>query len=197
MARVGAVILAAGGSSRFGKPKQLVQFEGQTLIARAFSAAFEAGCHPVVIVTGTNACEITSALPKDRVSIVENSDWATGIGTSIRTGVQHLLKASPANNAVILTVCDQPFVRSKNILDLIIQWNKTGKPIVASAYSNTLGVPALFDSSCFDELLQLSGDTGAKSIILEDRARVAEVCFPEGASDIDTVEDYERLTSNA
>ena len=93
----------------------------------------------------------------------------------------------------MLLVCDQPFVDAKTIEELIALRAKTEKTIVASSYSDTLGVPALFDRSCFQELLALNDASGAKAIILSNRERVAEFPFPQGKIDIDTVEDLEQL----
>jgi molybdenum cofactor cytidylyltransferase len=194
MAAVGGVVLAAGGSSRFGKPKQLVRFEGRTLLERAIGAAVKGGCRPVVVVVGSDADAVTVATSDTAISIMENPDWANGIGTTIRAGVQHVQELAPDAEAIIILVCDQPLVNDQTVANLIERWVETRKPIVASSYSDTLGVPALFDSSCFGELLQLRGDTGAKSIIVRDPARVTEISFPEGAHDIDTVPDYEALT---
>jgi molybdenum cofactor cytidylyltransferase len=75
--------------------------------------------------------------------------------------------------------------------------SETGKPIVASAYADTLGVPALFDRSIFQELLRLDGHLGAKTIILSNRARVAELSFPKGDVDVDTLDDVKRVFPNA
>ena len=195
MAKVGAVILAAGGSSRFGKPKQLVRFEGRTLLERAIGAAVEGGCRPVVVVVGSDAAAVTAAISDTAVSITENPDWANGIGTTIRAGVQHAHELAPDADAIIILVCDQPLVNDRTVASLIERWVETRKPIVASSYSDTLGVPALFDSSCFGELLQLQGDAGAKSIIVHNRARVTEIAFPEGTHDIDTGQGLTNLAT--
>ncbi len=141
MLNIGAVILAAGESSRFGRPKQLIQFRGKSLVRRIADAAGEAGCP----------------------------------------------------EAIALLVCDQPFVDARTIARLIMLREKTKRTIVASSYANTLGVPALFDRSCFQELLALDNATGAKMVILSNRERVAEFPFPEGKIDIDTLADYEKL----
>jgi molybdenum cofactor cytidylyltransferase len=96
-------------------------------------------------------------------------------------------------DAVLLLVCDQPFVDARVIKELIALREKTGKPIVASSYGETLGVPALFGHCCFHELLAIDDTSGAKAVILRNRERVIEVRFPEGKIDIDTAEDYKRL----
>lgn len=193
MVEVAAVILAAGNSSRFGRVKQLVDFRGQTLIERTISAARDAGCTPVVVVTGSDAAKIAKAINSQEVSIIENQNWNRGIGTSLRTGLMRLIELEPDARAVILLVCDQPFVTGQIVGGLIHHWRSSGRPIVASGYSGTLGVPALFDSSCFDELLKVDDESGAKPIIFKNADRVSEFSFPEGATDIDTSTDFESL----
>jgi molybdenum cofactor cytidylyltransferase len=192
MPNIGAVILAAGESSRLGQPKQLVQFRGKSLVRRAADAATEAGCSPITIVLGSDSKKIKDELAGTGVPIVKNENWRAGISTSIRAGMQNLLSQASNLEAIVLLVCDQPFVDPRVIKGLIELRQKTNKSIVASAYSGTLGVPALFDRSCFQELLALGNDTGAKSIILSKRERVAEFHFPEGTIDIDTTADLEK-----
>jgi molybdenum cofactor cytidylyltransferase len=221
MSNIGAVILAAGESSRLGGPKQLVHFRGKSLVRRIVDVAGAGGCEPILVVTGSDATAETSMrtphlnplpfgrgeqkttsrtlidliareLKQTSATLVENENWCRGIGTSIRRGVQSLIDNASNLESIVVLVCDQPFVDARVIKGLIELRQKTNKSIVASAYSGTLGVPALFDRSCFGELLALSDDTGAKSIILRNRERVAEFPFPEGAIDIDTVADYEK-----
>ncbi len=191
---IGAAILAAGESSRLGRPKQLIQFRGKSFILRTVDAASEVGCSPVAVVLGRDRKKIEDELAGTRVAIVKNENWRAGIGTSIRAGVQNLLSQTSNLEGIVLLVCDQPFADAGVIKGLIGLRQKTNKSIVASAYAETLGVPAFFDHSCFEELLALSDDSGAKSIILRDRKRVAELRFPEGNIDIDTEEDYEKLS---
>jgi molybdenum cofactor cytidylyltransferase len=188
---IAAVILAAGESTRLGQPKQLLEFRGKTLVRRAVDAAIEANCSPVIVVTGNAHAEVKNALVATNAILVQNSQWREGVGTSIRVGIQHLIDNAPGVDAAVLLVCDQPFVDCDLVRGLIAMRSKTEKPIVASAYADTLGVPALFDVSIFQELLRLDGDSGAKRIILSNRARVAAFSFPKGDFDIDTLEDLE------
>jgi molybdenum cofactor cytidylyltransferase len=206
MRNVAAVILAAGGSSRLGQPKQLLTFRGETLVRRAVRAAAEAGCEPILVIVGESWDPIKQdlAIRDSRIALssgqealacpipVENRQWKRGIGTSIRRGLEQLPKDVEA--AVLLT-CDQPFLDAEIVRQLIAAQEQTGKPIVASSYANTLGVPALFDRSCFDALLALPDATGAKAFILSRRGEVASIPFPRGEIDIDTPEDLERLTT--
>jgi len=209
---IAAVILAAGESSRLGKPKQLIQFRGKTLVRRVVDAASEAGCQPILVVLGTERTShlysdglprvkgrhheielITSELKKTGATIVANSNWKCGIGTSIRTGIQHLLDTAPGVEATVLLTCDQPYVDRAVIDGLITLHRETRKPIVAASYAGTLGVPALFDRGRLPELLRLDDSAGAKSTILSNRDQVAEFPFPDGKVDIDTAEDWQRF----
>jgi molybdenum cofactor cytidylyltransferase len=190
---IGAIILAAGESSRFGQPKQLVQFEGKSLVRRVVEAASDANCSPVIVVTGNAEAEVQRDLHGTNPILVENTQWKAGIGTSIHAGIRHLIDNAPNVDAALLLVCDQPFVDVDVLSGLIALHSKTGKPIVASGYADTLGVPALFHHSIFPELLRLSGDTGAKPIILCSPERVVELPFPKGEIDIDEMEDLQSV----
>jgi molybdenum cofactor cytidylyltransferase len=210
MRNVGAVVLAAGGSSRLGQPKQLLKFRGETLIRRAIRAAHEAGCDPIVVVVGEISEAIRSELDirdsrispssdrdpgvrTTRVTVVENPEWKRGIGTSIRRGLEQL---PPSVDATVLLTCDQPFVDGSIVNELIGLHRKSGKPIAASKYATTLGVPALFDRSCFAELVGLPDDSGAKRLISARPNDVVPIAFEAGAIDIDTPEDFESLKRN-
>lgn len=193
MRSIGAVVLAAGGSSRFGRPKQLLKFEGKTLVRRAVKAAADALCEPVIVVVGEAGEAIREDLSGCSAVIVENLEWRRGLGTSIRCGLR---KCVDSIDAVALLTCDQPRVDGTIVTRLVAAYRKEGKPIVASSYANTLGVPALFDRSCFDALLSLPDDAGAKSLIEGRLDDVGSVPFPEGAVDIDTPEDFQRLNAD-
>jgi molybdenum cofactor cytidylyltransferase len=192
MRNIGAVILAAGGSGRFGRPKQLLTFQGETLVRRAVSAAAEAGCDPMIVVVGDLGDAIRRDLQSASVIVVENPEWQRGLGTSIRRGLQEI---GDSIAAVVLLTCDQPLVDKAIVAELIATYEKTRKPMVACRYAGTLGVPALFDRSCFADLIALPADSGAKALMTARPNDVAVVAFEEGAIDIDTPEDFERLTA--
>src|ERR1044072_416645 len=165
MRSIGAIILAAGGSSRYGQVKQLLSFQGESLVRRAVRSVVAGGWVSVSVVVGDARDRIEAELRETPALIVENRKWQRGLGTSIRCGLRHQLDARPEIEAVILLVCDQPFVDASVITALITQWEKTGKAIVACHYANTLGVPALFDRVCFESLLALPDGSGAKALI--------------------------------
>jgi molybdenum cofactor cytidylyltransferase len=188
------VILAAGASTRLGRPKQLLTWQGKTLLQHAVQTALTITTQPVV-VTGCNADQLAAGLNHTQVHIVFNPDWELGIASSIRYGLQALLDRTPAPDQVIFMVCDQPFVSAELLLDLINERQKSQRSIVASSYAGTLGIPALFDKSMFPQLLDLQGDMGAKKLIQGHPDEVAFVEFPQGNIDIDTELEYEKLTS--
>jgi molybdenum cofactor cytidylyltransferase len=196
MGDIGAVILAAGESKRLGQCKQLLPFRGKSLIRGVVDAAAAAKCRPVVVVLGADQPpneSIRNELRGAEVTIVGNEAWRLGIGTSIRTGLNQIV-SNPEVAAVVLLTCDQPFVDAALLDHLQAAYKRTKKPVIASAYDGTLGIPALFDRSCFDELVQLGDDEGAKKLILRDPARMKLVLFPRGGVDIDTPADFRRLT---
>ena len=192
---VGAVILAAGASTRMGRPKQLLQFGGETMLRRAASVALEAGCRPVVVVTGAHATASRKALRGLDVREAENQQWESGISSSVRVGIEALVTANPQSAAVVLMLCDQPFVTREIIAQLVAAHLETGRSIVASRYGGSYGVPALFGKVHFAELTTLEGAAGAKQVIQKHLAKVHLLPFPEGEIDIDTPDDLARLQS--
>jgi molybdenum cofactor cytidylyltransferase len=192
---VGAVILAAGPSTRMGKPKQLLRFCGETLLRRAASAALEAGCRPLVAVTGAHAAASGETLRGLDVLGVKNRQWESGMSSSVRVGIEALVAANPQTAAVVLMLCDQPFVTREIIARLVAAHLETGRSIVASHYGESYGVPALFGKAHFAELTTLKGAAGAKQVIQKHLPRVHILPFPEGEIDIDTPDDLARLQS--
>ena len=152
-----------------------------------------ARCTPIVVVVGESGNAIQNELRDTSAIIVENVEWQRGLGTSIRRGLQSVIELSPAADAVILLACDQPLVEASTIVALTAEQEKTRKPIVASSYAGTLGIPALFDRSCFEGLVALPDDSGAKSLIAERPDDIAAIAFEDGAIDIDTPADFNRL----
>ena len=193
--KIGAIILAAGGSTRMGSPKQLLKFEGTTMIRRAASSAIESGCRPVIVVTGAASEDVRGELDGLDVHEILNSEWQTGMASSIKAGIGSVLTREPQIDAVVVMLSDQPHVTAEVIKRLIDAYVTTSKPIVASSYGEDFGVPALFDKKHFDELYELEGDRGAKAIIKKHAGDAELVDFPEGVIDVDTPDDLRRLKS--
>ena len=182
--KTAVIILAAGESSRLGKPKQLLPFRGRTFLAHAIVTASAVG--PVFVVLGARIDEIRPVVTD--ATIVENSEWAEGMGSSIRAGVAAL----PAEvTGAILMTCDQPLITAEFLKRLA-----SSGPLAAAEYNNTIGVPAYFSREFFGELLDLKEKAGAKSVLLAHSEKVMPLPCPEAARDIDTLEDYRSLTSS-
>lgn len=191
-----AVLLAAGASSRLGKPKQLLLYKGKTFLQNVLSAAINAQLDPVIAVLGAEETIIRKEIGEKNIYNVFNSEWQEGIASSIRCGLQELEKIAPNADAAILMVCDQPYITSSLLKDLLVTQQQTGKPIVASHYNGVAGTPALFHKTIFPELLLLKGDKGAGKILREKTGQVATIPFPLGSIDIDTTDNYEKLMSD-
>ena len=194
-AGVGAVILAAGASTRMGRPKQTLSYRGESLLRRAALAALGAGCRPVVVVTGANAGLSGRELDGLDVREVLNPLWETGMASSIRAGVEGLLRAEADVAAAVFMLCDQPHVTAEVVSGLVAAHSATGRPLVASAYGGGFGVPALFGRALFAELARLEGVEGAKQVIKRHTSEAHFLPLTGGEVDVDTPEDYSRLTA--
>lgn len=193
---IGIVILAAGASTRMGTPKQLLCYQERSLLRHTVEVAIASVCKPIVVVLGAYAQLIKSDISQLPVQIVENLQWAEGMSSSVRVGIQALKTSHPEVKAVILTLCDQPFISTEIIDRLALTYHLTNQPIIACEYAETLGVPALFSDRLFSELMTLNGGEGAKQVIKKHFQEVLSISFPEGAIDIDTPKEYALLTSN-
>jgi molybdenum cofactor cytidylyltransferase len=189
------IILAAGKSSRLGSPKQLLTYKGQNLLRNTVDAALETGCHSVFVVLGANSELLRKELKDKPVSIVENTGWEEGMASSIRYALKEITGTILRPDSIIFMVCDQPYVTSSLLLDLMKKKNETGMPIIASSYDDKIGIPALFHRSFYPALMELKGDTGARKLINDNPDKVAIVPFPKGITDIDTKDDYDLLIS--
>jgi len=189
----GIVILAAGASTRLGKPKQLLQYRGKTLLGHAINEATNSNADAVVVIFGKDADLFKKEIDEKKIRVAINSSWEEGMASSVRLGLDTLLNAKPYIDAVIFMVCDQPHISSSILNELIKTQQKTTKQIVSCNYGESIGPPALFHKKYFKELMKLSGDAGARKIIQQNMNDVATILFPEGRIDIDTNEDYEAL----
>jgi molybdenum cofactor cytidylyltransferase len=197
---VSAIVLAAGGSTRLGRPKQLLDYRGTTLLRHSVSQALASRCHPVIVVLGADEERCRQELDGLDVHVALNPDWAEGMGSSIRVGVAALDAVAPETEAVLLMLCDQPLVTGARLDELVRRFAETGPPgaTVASEYGGQPGVPALFPRARFGELARLDGAGGAKRLLRGDpSAPLVTVPCPEAVVDVDTAADYEALSQSA
>jgi molybdenum cofactor cytidylyltransferase len=190
---IATIILAAGGSSRMGRPKQLLHYRGRSLLRHTVDAALAAGCRPAMVVLGAAAESVRQELRGLKVEVVHNEEWPEGIGESIACGIASLRSHGGRVRAVLFLTCDQPMISKQVISRLIEAFDGSPGRIVASEYGGTVGVPALFEREHFKRLGRMSGDRGAQELLLSESARLIRVPWPEGAKDVNTPADYEQL----
>lgn len=193
MNNTGIIILASGSSSRFGSIKQLLHFNNKTLLQHVIDEAVDSGAEPVIVITGSNADEISKDIENGNIEIIYNEKWKQGMASGIVAGIKKAITLNNDIAKIIIAVCDQPFVSSAIFKQLYEQQEKTVKHIVASSYADTIGTPALFTQKYFDALMSLQGEEGAKKILKANAEDVATIDFPQGAIDIDTQKDYDNL----
>lgn len=188
--RIAGVILAAGGSARFGSPKQLITHYGENIVRRAARAALEAGLNPVIVVLGAYASTILPFLAGlDSVVTVLNDNWEDGQSTSLITGLDEAQRQEC--DAAVILLADQPGIDSDSIERLVREYEP--HQAVASEYGGILGAPALVPSEFFSELRTIRGDQGAGKWLRENPDRVTAIAMSEAAFDIDTPDDLEHL----
>ena len=180
------LLLAAGGSRRFGGLKQLVELQGKSLLRQSVERATTMVQDRVLVILGIKAKKLERELRGYKVSIIENLNWENGVASSIRAGVEAL--PQHCRGALIL-FCDQPFITAGQLRELIGVWGRDPSKIVCSRYSQTVGVPAIIPRQYFSALMKLTGDKGAKAVILKHREHMISVDLPEAAFDIDTQGD--------
>ncbi|HAK75319.1 MAG TPA: 4-diphosphocytidyl-2C-methyl-D-erythritol synthase [Runella sp.] len=191
MNKIGIIILAAGESKRMGSPKQLLQIEGKSLIHRTAEIALATDCYPVVMVIGANKPQIAPEIVDLPLTIIDNPMWHEGMSSSVKMGLAGVYMTYKEIEAVIILVCDQPYL-SVSLLERMIEIYNTKKPrLIACRYGEQLGVPALFDRTLFEELLNLKGDKGAKPVLMNhlDEAHILQ--FEAGSIDLDTPDEYQ------
>lgn len=191
---VAGIVLAAGESTRFGEPKQLLDWRGQPFVRAVTKTALEAGLSPVVVVTGANADRVKSTLDGLNVNIAENEDWQTGQASSIRTGIASL--ATPNIGGAIFLLVDQPQV-TKSVLQALTEKHAEGLyPVVAPMVMDQRANPVLFDRETFPDLQKLEGDVGGRSIFHKYRVEYLPWHDDRLLLDVDTPEMYQRLISD-
>ncbi|MBM4169579.1 MAG: nucleotidyltransferase family protein [Ignavibacteria bacterium] len=189
--RIGIVVLAAGDSRRLGQPKQLLSYKGKTLLRHIVDVACDAGASDVSVVLGAHR-EVLERELRPEVSTIRNDEWKEGLASSVRAAVNHL---GGDMDALLFMTVDQPHVDVHLLQSIFFSYLQSSARVVACTYGGTSGIPALFDRSFFSTLRQLEGDRGAKEIIASMGKEVRLIPFPQGAIDIDTLSDYDTISS--
>lgn len=191
--RVVALLLAAGGSSRLGHTKQLIKLNDDiTLIKSMAQTVLQSQCDRLYVVIGAQSDVIGNELEGLDLTIVLNSEWQKGMGSSIYSGIKAIKSDSDSFDAVLILLVDQPAV-NLTLINTFVKKFKEGSTLIASFYADTIGVPALFSKAYFDRLEKLSNDRGAKDLLQKYATKVTQIPFPDGAFDIDTSMDLEHI----
>ena len=185
------LILAAGSSSRMGRPKQLLPWGNTTLLGEAINTAKSIKTATTYVVLGANYDQIKKTIENDFIQIIYNDNWELGLGSSIAKGIKNL---SYSYDGVLIMLADQPLVNKTHLTALIKAFEDDNQHIVATDYATgRLGVPAIFDHCYFEELSQFTEDKGAKQLIDNNAKNVTALKAEHLIIDIDTEEGYKRL----
>lgn len=188
---VAAIILAAGESTRMGRPKLLLIHQSVPLLRRAVDAAVGGGCQEVVVVLGADRDRYEAQLTGSPARVAYNPDYHEGMSSSLRVGIEAL---SPDVQAAVIMLADQPFIDAAIIRKLLERYQTSGMRIVTCQYGSVRGVPTLFDRALFLELLILEGDQGARQVMEAYPRHVTAIEIPpEAARDVDRPEDLSIL----
>jgi molybdenum cofactor cytidylyltransferase len=188
---VSAVLLAAGASTRMGRPKLLLALGGEPIVRRTARAICASGYDEVVVVSGGEQPGIMAALEGLPVRHAHNPDFTSGMGSSFRAGV---LQLGPESEAAMFALADQPFVTAAEYRAILDSWRLQRPPIVSSRFGEVTAPPHLFVRSLYPELAVL--EHGARPVLQRHTSATVVLHFPADLLlDIDTPEDYERATA--
>lgn len=177
-----------------GSPKQLLKWGEKLIINHSISTARSTLAKEVIVVLGANHETVKSHIMDNSVSIVVNNEWEEGLGKSIAHAAKYVLNSYENFDGLLIVLADQPFVTSDYLDDIIKAFSPNKNEIIATSYhQDKVGVPTLFDNAYFNDLVQLSGDEGAKSILKKYTDFVKVLCPDFENLDIDTKAQYETL----
>lgn len=192
---IAVLILAAGESRRMGeKIKQLLPWKNSTLLGNALTQSKKSKANDLYLVLGANSQTIKEIINTEDVVVLDNKNWQSGMGSSIKTGLEYIAALEKEYDAVLIMLADQPLMDHTYLNQLIISWQASEKTIVATKYRSRAGVPAIFDKMHFLDLQKLNKDYGAKHLLDKNDILVVD---PKGKEiDIDTWETYQELMKN-
>lgn len=191
---VSGIVLAAGTSSRLGRPKQLLDLEGRPVLRWVLDAAAASSLDEILVVLGHAADEIQAVLAFDEsIRVVRNPDYLEGQSTSLKAGLGEI---APNAEAAVILLGDQPGIRSEAIDAIVAAWRGGAGAIVQASYGGRPAHPTLLAREVWVEVDALSGDEGARGLIASHRGGRALIeVGGEPPDDIDTEEDYRKALS--
>jgi molybdenum cofactor cytidylyltransferase len=187
---LGAVLLAAGSSSRLGRPKQLVSIDGQLLVRRQAQLLENLRVASTIVVTGAVESEVHQALDGIPVQFVHNPNWEMGMGNSLACGIRQLPEKV---RGVLVLLCDQWQVDGDDLKSLIDVWSEQPLSAVAAQWNNIVGPPVIFPRSLFDRLSRLKGEQGARQVLRRGKTEIKKVQMEHASHDLDVPADLAQL----
>ncbi len=189
--KVAAIILAAGESSRLGRPKQLLDWFGKPFIKQLVDITHEADLSPVIVVTGSGREAIENAIQDSQVVIAYNENWQNGQSSSMQTGCKALERYDV--DAFIIFLCDQPQVPVELVQRMIAEAQRDDLDIVATSVQGKICPPTLFKTNCIDGIMTLQGDQGGRALFKSYKTQILDWQDARLLQDSDTEEDYIKL----
>jgi molybdenum cofactor cytidylyltransferase len=193
-AELHAAILAAGASTRFGSPKQLVRIAGSPVLHELISSAAYVAGRSVTVVLGAHAREIAPALRQSAASVIVNRDWQEGLASSIRVAVE---SAPPRCDGLMLLLADQVAITADDLRHLYAAWKRHPILIAAALFDGAPGLPAIFPRWALPGLLELRGDRDPKQVIRRNADQLVRIPMPNASVDLDTPEDLLAIEQSA
>jgi len=184
------LIPAAGASKRLGQAKQLVKHKGTTLVQNAVNAAFSLDPREIIVVTGANAEAIKNAVLQPPVNWIHNPNWSDGMGGSIALGATAI---SPQSTGLMILLCDQWKIQVSDLQLLAQTWQSDPERIVCANAEGINMPPVIFPLSCFNELKELRGDKGARTIVDNNSHLLDSIQIENAVIDLDTQAQLKNL----
>jgi CTP:molybdopterin cytidylyltransferase MocA len=186
------LVLAAGGSTRMGRPKQLAELDGRPLLEHALGALQDAPVDAVAVALGANAAAVRAGVALGRAVPVTVRDWRRGMGHVLASA---LAAVGGGYRATVVVLGDQPLVGAAAVARLVAAWRAGAGPVVSAAYRGRPGHPKLFDHLLLPELLGLDGDGGARELLAAhpEWLHLVEVGGLGSDADVDEEADLERV----
>ena len=189
--RTAAVILAAGGSTRLGRPKQLLDWFGKTFIEQVVETAIKADLYPIIVVTGSNHKLIEDHLKKKDVEIIFNNNWKEGQSGSLTAGLKKIQEKQISQ--FIFLLVDMPQLKEEWLKIIVQNSDDNNFDIVTTTVNGEVTPPILFKEKCFEKLFSLKGDSGGKRLVREFNTKYLEHEDQGMKLDCDTEEEYLQL----
>ncbi|GGW44277.1 nucleotidyltransferase family protein [Arenibacter certesii] len=190
---IAVIIMAAGASSRMGTAKQLLPWGKSTLIENAIKNATDSDAKEVYVVLGARAEQLKNSIGLKEEAIIYNRDWQSGLGSSIAIATRFILEQTVKFDGILIMLADQPLIDATYLNQLITAFYEADENIITTKYDNGNGVPAIFGSSHYLELLQIKDDSGAKDIIRRHKNRLVSIDSKGKTADVDTYEEYLKM----